>query len=217
MIEGLLGKKLGMSSRFSSEGRRLAVTVLQVGPCVVTQIKRGAKDGYDALQIGFEEKKPKKMSKPLAGHVKKAGAHGLRFFREFNAEDCASFSDGQKLCVDIFSVGDLVDVSGTTKGRGFAGVVKRWGFHGGKATHGSNSHRVPGSIGQCAWPSKVIKGKKMPGHYGNSRVTVKCLEIIDVLPEENLLMVKGAVPGACGSLVEVCMSKRPSGDREGKS
>ncbi len=207
MLMGLLGKKIGMSSMYSPDGRRLPVTVLKVGPCVVTQVKTMKDDGYEALQLGFEEKNRKRVNRPLAGHFKKSGEKAFQSLREFFADNCSEFKEGQTLTVDIFSEGERVDISGKSKGRGFAGVVKRWGFHGGNATHGSNFHRAPGAIGMCAWPAKVRKGLKLPGHYGDSRVTVKGLEIVGIEREKNLLIIKGAVPGSCGNLVEVRKQK----------
>ena len=207
MLMGLLGKKIGMSSMYSPDGRRLPVTVLKVGPCVVTQVKTMKDDGYEALQLGFEEKNRKRVNRPLAGHFKKSGEKAFQSLREFFADNCSEFKEGQMLTVDIFSEGERVDISGRSKGRGFAGVVKRWGFHGGNATHGSNFHRAPGAIGMCAWPAKVRKGLKLPGHYGDSRVTVKGLEIVGIEREKNLLIIKGAVPGSCGNLVEVRKQK----------
>lgn len=207
MLMGLLGKKIGMSSMYSPDGRRLPVTVLKVGPCVVTQVKTMKDDGYEALQLGFEEKNRKRVNRPLAGHLKKSGEKAFQSLREFFADNCSEFKEGQTLTVDIFSEGERVDISGRSKGRGFAGVVKRWGFHGGNATHGSNFHRAPGAIGMCAWPAKVRKGLKLPGHYGDSRVTVKGLEIVGIEREKNLLIIKGAVPGSCGNLVEVRKQK----------
>lgn len=207
MLMGLLGKKIGMSSMYSTDGRRLPVTVLKVGPCVVTQVKTMKDDGYEALQLGFEEKNRKKVNRPLAGHFKKSGDKAFQSLREFFADNCSEFKEGQMLTVDIFSEGERVDISGRSKGRGFAGVVKRWGFHGGRATHGSHFHRAPGAIGMCAWPAKVRKGLKLPGHYGDSRVTVKGLEIVGIEREKNLLIIKGAVPGSCGNLVEVRKQK----------
>jgi large subunit ribosomal protein L3 len=164
-------------------------------------------DGYEALQLGFEEKNRKKVNRPIAGHFKKSGEKAFQSLREFFADNCSEFKEGQTLTVDIFSEGERVDISGRSKGRGFAGVVKRWGFHGGNATHGSNFHRAPGAIGMCAWPAKVRKGLKLPGHYGDSRVTVKGLEIVGIEREKNLLIIKGAVPGSCGNLVEVRKQK----------
>jgi large subunit ribosomal protein L3 len=204
MPKALLGRKFGMSALFSPEGGRVPVTVLQVGPCVVTQVKTGETDGYDALQVGFLEKKLSRVSKPLQGHLEKAGGKGFAVVAEIAVGDPSSYDLGQSLTVgDVFQVGELVDVSGISKGRGFAGVVKRWGFSGGRATHGSMFHRAPGSIGASATPSRVIKGRKLPGHYGSRRVTVRNLEIIDIRPEEGLLIVKGAVPGSTSGIVEV--------------
>lgn len=203
MIKGLLGKKLGMTGYFSPQGEYLPVTVIEAGPCVVTQIKTFASDGYNALQLGFNEKKKSRANKPLCGHFKKSGEQCFAFLREFLVENPEEYSLGQELSLEMFNIGDRVDVIGTTKGRGFSGVIKRHGFHGGPKTHGSKSHRIPGSIGCSAWPSKVIRGKKMPGQYGNQRQTVRNLEIIDIRPKENLLLIKGGVPGAKSGLVEV--------------
>jgi large subunit ribosomal protein L3 len=203
MIKGLLGRKLGMTGYFSPQGEYLPVTVIEAGPCVVTQIKTLASDGYNALQLGFNEKKKSRTNKPLLGHFKKSGEQCFAFLREFLVKNPEEYSLGQELSLEMFNIGDRVDVIGTTKGRGFTGVIKRHGFHGGGKTHGSKSHRIPGSIGCSAWPAKVIKGKKMPGQYGNQRQTVRNLEIIDIRPDENLLLIKGAVPGAKSGLVEV--------------
>lgn len=203
MSRGLLGKKLGMTGYFTSEGRYLPVTVIEAGPCVVTQIKTKATDGYDALQLGFGEKRKSRVNKPLQGHFKKSGDKCFQHVREFVVENPEDYNLGQEITVDMFKVGDRVDVVGTTKGRGFAGVIKRYGFHRGPMTHGSRNVRRPGSIGCSAWPAKVIKGKKMPGRYGNDRKTVRNLEIVDVRPEENVILVKGAVPGADSGLMAV--------------
>ena len=203
MNRGLLGRKLGMSSLFSPEGHQVPVTVLEVGPCVVTQVKALATDGYNAVQVGFLEKRENRINKPLGGHFKKSGGQAFAFLREISVDDPSGYNLGQTLTVDMFRVGDSVDISGVSKGRGFSGVIKRWGFHGGRATHGSMFHRAPGSVGASATPSKIIKGRKMPGHYGNRRVTVRNLEIVDIRPEQHLLIVKGAVPGCKSGLVEV--------------
>jgi large subunit ribosomal protein L3 len=203
MHRGLLGRKLGMSSLFSPEGQQVPVTVLEVGPCVVTQVKTRAIDGYDALQVGFVEKRAKRINKPVQGHLKKSGGQAYAFLKEISVDDPSEYTLGQALTIDMFQVGERVDISGVSKGRGFSGVIKRWGFSGGKATHGSMFHRAPGSVGASAWPSRIIKGKKMPGHYGNSRVTVRNLEIVDIRPDQHLLIVKGAVPGCRSGLVEV--------------
>lgn len=204
MYRGLLGKKLGMSNLFSPAGQQVPVTVLEVGPCVVTQIKTQATDGYDALQVGFVEKKAARVSKPEAGHFKKSGGKGFVFLAEIAVDDPTQHGLGDTLTVDTaFKVGERVNVSGVSKGKGFSGVVKRWGFRGGKGSHGSMFHRAPGSIGCSAWPSRVIKGRKMPGQFGNRRVTVKNLEVVDIRPEQNLMILKGAVPGGPSGLIEV--------------
>ena len=203
MSRGLLGKKLGMTGFFTSEGRYLPVTVIEAGPCVVTQIKTRASDGYDALQLGFGEKRKSRVNKPLQGHFKKSGDLCFQYLREFVVDNPEEYSLGQEITVDMFKVGDHVDVVGTTKGRGFAGVIKRYGFHRGPMTHGSRNVRRPGSIGCSAWPAKVIKGKKMPGQYGNDRKTIRNLEIVDIRPEDNVILIKGAVPGAESGLMAV--------------
>lgn len=203
MCRGLIGKKLGMTALFTSDGEYIPVTVVQIGPCVVTQIKAMSSDGYNAIQLGFGEKKKSHINKPMQGHLKKSGAWYFEFLREVPVDDPGEYKLGQIISLDVFTVGERVDVSGTTKGRGFAGVIKRHGFHGGKKTHGSHSHRIPGSIGCSAWPAKVIKGKKMPGQYGNNRKTVRNLEIVDIRPEQNLMLIKGAVPGSGYGLVEI--------------
>ncbi|MCP5046439.1 MAG: 50S ribosomal protein L3, partial [bacterium] len=182
MCRGLIGKKLGMTGLFSTEGEYMPVTVVQVGPCVVTQIKTIATDGYNALQLGFGEKKESRINKPMEGHFKKSGETRFAFLREVPVDDPGEYNLGQAISLDVFKIGERVDVTGTTKGRGFAGVVKRHGFHGGKKTHGSHSHRIPGSIGCSATPAKVIKGKKMPGQYGNERKTARNLKIVDIRP-----------------------------------
>jgi len=203
MPRGLLGRKLAMSSQFSPEGHQMPVTVLEVGPCVVTQVKTKATDGYDALQVGFLTKRKDRTNKPLQGHFDKSGGQAYSFLKEISVGDPSAYTPGQSLTVEMFQVGERVDISGVSKGRGFTGVIKRWGFSGGRATHGSMFHRAPGSVGASATPSKIIKGRKMPGHYGNRRVTVRNLEIVDIRPEQHLLIVKGAVPGCRSGLVEV--------------
>ncbi len=203
MCKGLIGKKLGMMGLFTAEGKNIPVTVVLAGPCVVTQIKTQATDGYNALQLGFLEKKKAGTNKPIIGHLKKSGEVCFRVLKEVAVDNPEKYSLGQKIGTDIFKVGEFVDVTGTTKGRGFSGVIKRHGFHGGKKTHGSHSHRIPGSIGCSAWPAKVIKGKKMPGHYGNERKTVRNLEIVDIRPEQNLILIKGAIPGSKAGVVGI--------------
>ncbi len=201
--KGLIGKKLGMTSVFTSDGRYVPVTVVLAGPCVVTQIKTVDADGYNALQIGFGEKKASRTTKPMQGHLKKSGGQLFAFLREVGVENPEEFEVGQTLGLDLFKIGERIDVVGTTKGRGYAGVMKRHGFGGGRKTHGCKSHRVPGSIGCSAWPSKVIKGKKLPGHYGVDRKTTRNLEIVDIRPEENLILLKGPVPGHRQALVKL--------------
>lgn len=203
MSRGLIGKKMGMTSVFTPDGEYVPVTVIKAGPCIVTQIKTLSTDGYNALQLGFGEKKKSRVNKPMHGHLKKIGADGFAFLREMPVDDPGEYELGQTISMDLFTIGTRVDVTGTTKGRGFAGVIKRHGFHGGKKTHGSRSHRIPGSIGCSATPAKVIKGKKMPGQFGNNRKTVRNLEIVDIRPEQNLILIKGAVPGSGYGVVEI--------------
>ena len=203
MCKGLMGKKLGMSGLFLSDGRYVPVTVIEAGPCVVTQIKTEETDGYNALQLGFGSKREARVNKPLKGHFGKSASGAFDHIKEFAVTNPSDYSLGQQITLEMFKVGEHVDVVGATKGRGFSGVMKRHGFHGGRKTHGSHSHRIPGSIGCSAWPSKVIKGKKMPGRYGNERKTVRNLEVVDIRPENNLILIKGSVPGARFGLVTI--------------
>ena len=205
MIQGLLGKKVGMTHLFGAESRVIPVTVLEVGPCVVTQVQTDARNGYNAVQIGFGT--AKQLNKPASGHLKAAGAQS-RHLREFEATDVSEYTVGQTLPVTQFQAGDLVDVTSTSKGRGFQGVMKRHGFHGGKKTHGQGDRgRAPGSIGAGTYPGRVLNGKKMPGHMGNRRVTTRRLRVEIVDPERNLLMIRGAVPGSRETLLSVNYSK----------
>jgi len=203
MSRGLLGKKIGMTGLFTPRGRYIPATVIELGPCVVTQIKTKDTDGYDALQLGFGAKKTQRVNKPLQGHFKKSGEQCFEHVKEFAVDNPAEYSLGQELTVSMFKVGERVDISGKSKGRGFSGTIKRHGFHRGPMTHGSKNIRQPGSIGSSAWPSRVTKGKRLPGQYGNDRRTMRNLEIIDIRSDDNLIMVKGAVPGAELSLVNV--------------
>ena len=201
---GMLGKKIGMTRVYSEEGAAVAVTVINAGPCVVLQKKTTAKEGYNAIQVGFLGKKEARMNKPAVGHCKVAGKGGFYHVKEFRVEDPEQYELGQELNVDeVFSVGDLVDITGKTKGRGFQGVMKRHGFRGGCASHGSMFHRAPGSIGCSAWPSRVIKGRRMPGQMGNAQVTKKNIMVVDILPEDNALVVKGSVPGSEDGLLQI--------------
>lgn len=204
MVEGLIGKKVGMSQTFDEQGNIIPVTVIKAGPCTVIQKKTREKDGYASLQLSFvEERGKKKANKPLTGHYSKSGTPPTRVLREFRFAEKQEVKEGDQFFVDIFQAGEKVDVVGTSKGKGFTGVVKRWGFRGGKASHGSMFHRAPGSIGASAYPSRVIKGKRLPGHMGNKRVTVRNLIVVEADKENNLLVIKGAVPGARGGYVLV--------------
>jgi large subunit ribosomal protein L3 len=203
MCKGMMGKKLGMTGLFAPDGRLIPVTVIQAGPCVVTQVKTQATDGYNALQLGFDEVKARHVTKPRQGHFRKSGESCFRHVQEFPVDRPEDYAVGQQITLEIFAVGERVDVSGTTKGRGFAGVIKKEGFSGGRTTHGSKCHRIPGSIGSSAWPSRVFKGKGMPGHYGVERQTMQNIEIVDIRPEDHLLLVRGAVPGPASGLVAI--------------
>ena len=204
-MPGLLGKKIGMTSVFSAEGKNVPCTVIEVGPCVVTQIKSLEKDGYEALQLGFVDAKEKHTSKPLQGHFQKAGVAPKRHLAEFKGFDCSQYNLGDVIDVNFFADTVFVDVVGTSKGKGFQGVVKRQGFGGvGQTTHGQHNRlRAPGSVGACSYPAKVFKGTRMAGQMGAERVTVQNLEVIKVMPEHNLLLIKGSVPGAKGSIVAI--------------
>lgn len=200
MKKGLIGKKLGMTQIFTDEGA-IPVTVIEAGPCVVIQKKNAAKDGYEAIQVGYGRKRQKRVAKPLQGHFKKADKGLFSVLKEFRVESSDEYELGAELKADIFEIGDYVDIVGTSKGRGFAGVVRRHGFHGGRATHGSMFHRAPGSIGASADPSRVMKGRKLPGHMGDQRVTVQNLFVLGIRPEMNIILVKGAVPGSNNGIV----------------
>ena len=200
-MPGLIGKKIGMTSVFSADGKNIPCTVIEVGPCVVTQVKTVEKDGYKAYQLGFEEAKEKRTSQPMMGIFKKAGTTPKKHLAEFKFDE--EYNLGDTITVEIFNGCKFVDVIGTSKGKGFQGVVKRHGFGGvGQSTHGQHNRlRAPGSVGACSYPAKVFKGTRMAGQMGNERVTVQNLQVIKVMPEHNLLLVKGSVPGAKGSIV----------------
>ena len=209
MSPGILGKKIGMTQIFRADGQVVPVTVLKAGPCVVTQRKTPATDGYNAIQIGFVESKRVKTNKPEAGHLKKAGAENTRELRELKLYSGDSdLKAGDRILVDEFKPNEKVDVIGISKGRGFAGFVKRHNFRGGDASHGSMFHRAPGSIGASSFPSRVFPGMRSAGHMGTDRVTIRNLEIVDVDTEDNVIMVKGAVPGPNGGYVLVRRAKR---------
>jgi large subunit ribosomal protein L3 len=203
MVNGIIGKKLGMTQLFDEDGTVTPVTVIKAGPCIVVQKKTVNTDGYNAVQLGLvEEKPPRRVNKPTEGHFKRAGVPPTRVLREVRIEPSdEATSVGDKILVDIFNENDLVDVIGKSKGRGFAGFMKRHGFHGGRATHGSMFHRAPGGIGASAYPSRVFKGTKMAGHMGDERKTIKNLRVVAVDAENNLLMIHGALPGPTGAYV----------------
>jgi len=204
MFPGIIGKKIGMTQLFQESGETVAVTAIQAGPSVVTQIKSRDRDGYDAIQVGFIENKVKQsqLSSPEMGHLR--GLENIRYLREFRTDDISSVKRGDKVDVGFLKHGDLVNVTGLSKGRGFAGVVKRHHFAGGPKTHGqTDRHRAPGSIGATTFPGRVLKGKRMAGHMGNRGVTARNLEVIQADPERNLLLVKGTVPGANGGLLVI--------------
>ncbi len=204
MVNGLIGRKVGMTQIFGEDGMVIPVTVLKVGPCVVVQRKTSATDGYEAAQIGFVEEGPdRKANRAKKGHFEKAGVPPTRILREFSVPRGADPKPGETYTCEIFSKGERVDIIGTSKGRGFQGVMKRHNFGGGRATHGSMFHRSGGSIGQSAWPSKVFKGMRMPGQMGARRANAKGLEVVGVDSEQNLLLIRGSVPGARGSILTV--------------
>jgi large subunit ribosomal protein L3 len=204
---GMIGKKLGMTRTFTEDGSSVPVTVLEVGPCVVTQVKSQQSDGYDAVQLGFGAKKAKNTPLPMQGHFRQAYSSPLSIVREFRLESPAEMERGDLLDVSLFADAARVDVTGTTKGRGFSGTIKRHGQHRGPATHGSKNVRMSGSIGQHTFPGRVIKGKAMPGQYGNKRETKKNLQVLAVDQERNLLLVKGSVPGHRNGIVFVRTSR----------
>ena len=205
MIQGLIGKKVGMTHLFSADSQVVSVTVLEIGPCVVTQVRTNQRDGYEAVQVGYG--RAKQLTKPARGHLKASGAES-RVLHEFPADDLSEHPVGQALPVTLFQPGDVVDVAGRSKGRGFQGAVKRYGFKGGRKTHGQGDrHRAVGSIGAGTYPGRVFKGKKMPGHMGDKQVTSLKLIVERVDPERNLLMVRGSVPGARNGMVTVKYSK----------
>lgn len=198
MINGLLGKKIGMTQIFKDEGRIVPVTVIEAGPCQVLQVKSPDKDGYAAIQLGFDSKKEARVNKPQMGRFKKIKANPVRFIKEIKTGNLEGVKPADNITVDIFTAGDYVDITGTSIGKGFQGGVKRWHWKGGPKTHGSNSHRAPGSIGSSAEPSRVYKGQHLPGQMGNAKVTVQNLEVVEIDKENNLMLVKGAVSGPKG-------------------
>lgn len=208
MSVGILGTKLGMTQVFDEEGRAIPVTIVQVGPCPVTQIKTKLTDGYTAVQIGYREAKPKALSKPEVGHLTKSSSPPLRYLREYRLDDTSPFELGQSVKADSFTVGQIVDVAGTSIGRGFAGYQKRHNFKRGPMAHGSKNHRLPGSTGPGTTPGRTFPGKRMAGRLGGTRVTIRKLQVVRVDSERNLLLIKGAVPGKPGALLSITPTKK---------
>lgn len=205
MVEGLLGQKIGMTYLYSENGYMIPVTVVEAGPCWVVQVKTTGRDRYEALQLSFQEVKEKKVTRPLHGHCQKAALPPFRYLREIRG---GGAQVGDEMRVDIFAKGERVDVTGISKGKGFAGVVKRYHFRGGPATHGSMFHRAPGSIGSSSYPSRVLKNKRLPGRMGGKRVTAQGLEVVEVRREENILFLRGSVPGSRGTFLLIRRSKK---------
>ena len=203
MKQAILGKKIGMTQVFCEDGSMVPVTVVLAGPCPVTQIKTVDHDGYDAVQMAFMPVREKLITKPEMGHLKKAGVEAHRYVKEFRLDDCSQYQVGSVIKADVFEKGEHVDVTGVSKGKGFEGNIKRWNQARGRKTHGSHSYRVAGSMGACTYPGEVFKTKRLPGHMGRERITVQNLEIVRSDAERNLLLIKGAVPGANGGLVLV--------------
>lgn len=203
MQKAIIGKKIGMTQLFLEDGRLIPVTVIEAGPCTVVQKKEMEKDGYSAVQVGFCDIDAKKLNKPMKGHFDKGGVAYKKVLKEFRLDNAAEMNVGDELKADVFAQGDRVDVSGISKGHGFSGTVKRWGTHRGPMAHGSGYHRGVGSMGACSYPGKVMKGKKLPGHFGVEKVTVQNLDVVKVDTDKNLILVKGAVPGPKGGIVTI--------------
>lgn len=211
---GIVGIKKGITQIFDKDGSVVPVTVISAPPGKIVQIKTKEKDGYNSLQVGFIKVSEKKLNKPLKGHFARAGVENYRILREFRTDTLDQYKVGQEIRVDMFAPEELVDVNGTSKGKGFQGVIKRWGCHGGRKTHGSMSHRIPGSIGAGTFPGKVWKGHKMPGQMGNRKVTVKNLKVVSVDAEKNVILIKGSVPGGVNAYVEI---RKRKGETRGKN
>ena len=203
MKKAILGTKVGMTQIFGENGELIPVTVVLAGPCTVVQKKTTETDGYEAVQVGFGDVKEKNLNKPQKGHFAKADVANKKYLREFRLDDCSALNVGDEIKADIFEAGEKIDVTGISKGKGFAGPMKRWGLHRGPMAHGSGYHRGSGSMGACSNPGRVMKGKKLPGHMGVVRVTVQNLEVVKVDTENNLILLKGAVPGNKGGLVTI--------------
>jgi large subunit ribosomal protein L3 len=208
MVKVIIGRKLEMVQLFAEDGTVLPVTLIEAGPCVVTQIKTPERDGYAALQMGFGKSKPKNVTKPMKGHLDKVGKGYFKVLHEVRTDQIEDFQTGQELSVEAFAIGEVVDVTGISKGKGFSGTIRRWNFQRGPAGHGSKNVREPGSTGNATYPGRVIKGKKMPGQKGNRRVTLMGLKIVDVRPEDNLMIVKGSIPGSRNGIVFIRKNNR---------
>ena len=203
MKKAILGKKLGMTQIFNENGKVIPVTVIEAGSCAVIQKKTVEKDGYEAVQVGFSDIREKLVNKPMKGHFEKAGVTLKRFIREFKLENASEYKEGQEIKADVFAAGDKVDISGVSKGKGFQGTIKRWNAQRGPMSHGSKFHRAPGSMGACSDPSRTFKNMKMAGHMGNRNITVLNLEVAKVIPEKNIILIKGGVPGPNKGLVTI--------------
>lgn len=208
MKKAIIGRKVGMTQVFDANGKIVPVTVVEAGPCVVVQKKTVENEGYEAIQVGYGELKEKLVNKPRQGHFAKAGVSSRRVLKEFRLEDCSTYSVGQEINVDVFAAGEKVDISGVSKGKGFQGTIKRWNGHRGPMTHGSKFHRSVGSMGASSDPSRTFKNKKMPGHMGNENTTVLNLEVVKVMPERNVILIKGGVPGPNKGIVVIRDSVR---------
>lgn len=208
MINAIIGRKLDMTQIFADDGTVYPVTLVQAGPCIITQVKTPDNDGYSALQIGFGSKKAKNVNRPAKGHLDKVGKGYFEVLREVRTEDTAEYNPGDQVLVDIFEIGEQVDIIGKSKGKGYAGTIKKWRFSRGPDGHGSKNVREPGSTGMATYPGRVIKGKKLPGQMGNKRKTVLNLKVVDVRPEENLLLIHGAVPGSKNGIVVIRKTNR---------
>jgi large subunit ribosomal protein L3 len=215
MLKGIIGRKLGMTQVFGENGNVIPITVIEAGPCAVVQIKTKEKEGYNALQLGFMKKKPQRVSRPLSGHFQKSGTGPFYFLKEFRVEETEGYKVGQEITLEAFKVGDVVDITGTSKGKGFAGVIKRHGFRGFPGSHGTHEYfRHGGSVGSNTYPGRTFKGKRMPGLFGYSRVTVENFKVVDIKPENNLLLVKGAIPGSVNSIVTIREAVKRKAPRE---
>ncbi len=207
-MKAIIGRKLGMTQIFAEDGSAVPVTIVEAGPCTITQIKTPERDGYSALQIGFGTRKAKNVNKPMRGHMEKAGKGYFQVLQEVRVDESGDYQIGQALSTDVFEVGERIDVIGTSKGKGFAGTIKRWGFKRGPSTHGCKNVRDPGSTGMATFPGRVLKGKRMAGQKGNKRITTMNLKIVDIRPEQNLMLVKGAIPGSCNGIVFIRKTNR---------